>query len=159
MQYRAMLDFRPDVRGSFRVPLRLLAKLALLRLGASPNFSLSADREDTLQIAARYVMSRYSTVHSSGKEGLSVSCTAALYSAFACGFVIDTEIFSDAINLSGVFPNFCSAQAHDVAFCSCGKWIASVDSSIESGAANLPYANDVIHDMPAVFDRNVVRSE
>ena len=62
----------------------------------------------------------------------------SLYELWKCTSKVNTELFADCINESGVLSQYCSMDFMDVAFGSIGSWEHN-EESVSGGAGNPPF--------------------
>ncbi len=104
----------------------------------------------------RTLKSRYFSVCINESKDLYLSATPSLYQTFSECFRAGTELFSDSINLSGVFPLYCSEYTEDPEyFGSLGEWEPEIDSWIVSGVANPPFVSKLHRCVIETFEKGV----
>lgn len=98
-QFGTILNLRPKARVSLKVPLTLIAKLMVLQNSAHD----TVDHEASVNVALEFVKARYISVRASGSLAVNYPFTLSFYFALALGFATGTELFADAINVTGIF--------------------------------------------------------
>lgn len=148
------VNLRPRARCYVDVSEALISKLSTLHATSRPD----ASPERCRAVAVTALTERFEKVllHSNGKNCFATM--PSLYMLLGAEVGVDTELFSDVVNSTGVFPKFFSEHLEDAAlFGACGRWTRSVDWTVTTGVANPPFDNRIIEDVIAVFDENVKR--